>query len=209
MMKKAFAAAVLAAMTMSAQAGVLINEGFDNVASLASNGWLFVNNSTPGGVTPGWFQGAAIFDAQSGNVASYAQANYNNAPAGGQIDSWLITPTFDASLGATVSFYLRAAGEGYADQVNFGFVNVDGSFTGTALTTVNPVPVNGWTQYTAWVGANVLGSTRFAFEYTGAADSSNAVGLDSLTVDVPEPASLALIAGGLLGLGAMRRRARR
>jgi len=209
MMKKAFAAAVLAAMTMSAQAGVLINEGFDNVANLASSGWVFASAGTPGGITNGWFQGAGIFDAQSGNAASYAQANYNNAPAGGFIDSWLITPTFDASLGATISFYLRAAGEGYADQVNFGFINADGSFTGTALTTVNPVPANGWTQYTAWVGANVLGSARFAFEYTGAADSSNAVGLDSLTVDVPEPASLALIAGGLLGLGAMRRRARR
>jgi hypothetical protein len=209
MMKKAFAAAVLAAMTMSAQAGVLINEGFDNVASLASNGWLFVSNSTPGGLTPGWFQGAGVFNAQSGNAASYAQANYNNAPAGGVIDSWLYTPTFDASLGATISFYLRAAGEGYTDQLNFGFVNADGSFTSSTRTTVNPVPVDGWTQYSAWVGAGVLNSTRFAFEYTGAADTSNAVALDSLTVDVPEPASLALIAGGLLGLGAMRRRARR
>lgn len=211
MIKKVFATAVLAAMTISAQAAVTINEGFDNVPALASSGWVFVNNSTPGGTTAGWFQGSTgIFNAQSGAPYSYAAANFNNAPAGGTIDSWLYTPIFDASLGATVSFYLRAdAAEGFSDQVNFGFVNADGSFTSASLSAVNPVPVSGWTQYSAWIGPDALGSTRFAFQYTGAADASNYVGLDSLVVDVPEPGSIALIAGGLLGLGAMRRRSRR
>jgi hypothetical protein len=51
-----------------------------------------------------------------------------------------------------------------------------------------------------------VGAARFAFEYTGTYDSANYVGLDSLSVDVPEPASMALFAGGLLGLGAIRRR---
>jgi len=211
MIKKVFATAVLAAMTMSAQASVVINEGFDNVSGLASNGWVFTSAGTPGGLTNGWFQGSTgIFDAQSGAPYSYAAANFNNAPAGGTINSWLITPVFDASLGATVSFYLRAdAVDGYTDQVNFGFINADGSFTSAGLSTVNPVPVSGWTQYTAWIGADALSSARFAFQYTGAADTANYVGLDTLTVDVPEPASIALMAGGLLGLGAMRRRVRR
>jgi len=210
MIKKVFATAVLAAMTLSAQAAVTINEGFDNVAGLASSGWVFTSAGTPGGLTNGWFQGSSgIFDAQSGAPYSYAAANFNNAPVGGTINSWLITPVFDASLGATVSFYLRAGGEGYADQVNFGFINADGSFTSAGLTAVNPVPDSGWTQYTAWIGADALSSARFAFQYTGAADASNYVGLDTLSVDVPEPASIALMAGGLLGLGAMRRRVRR
>jgi hypothetical protein len=210
MMKKAFAAAVLAAMTMSAQAAVVLNEGFDNVPGLAASGWMFASAGTPGGATSGWYQGTtSVFGAHSGEVYSYAAANYDNAPAGGSIDSWLITPVFDASLGATVSFYLRAAGEGYADRLNFGFINADGSFADTALTTINPVPDGDWTRYTAWVGANALGSARFAFQYVGTYDTANYVGLDTLSVDVPEPASIALFAGGLLGLGAMRRRARR
>jgi len=212
MMKKAFAAAVLAAMTMSAQAGVLINEGFDNVASLAASGWTFTNSSVPAGATTGWYQGSSnVFGAQSGDVTSYAAANYNNAGAGGTINSWLITPEFDASGGVDISFYLRAAGGGYADQISYGFYG-----TGAAMTTINPVPDSDWTLYSVHLDANSLGTTRFAFQYGGTYDSANYVGLDSLTIsaadatgDVPEPASLALIAGGLLGLGAMRRRARR
>jgi len=207
MIKKTIAAVVLAAMTMSAQAATFINEGFDNVPGLTASGWVFTNAP---GATSGWTQSAGIFDAQSGPSYSYASANYaTNASSGGAIDSWLLTPTFDASLGATVSFYLRAAGEGFADQVNFGFINADGSFTGSALTAVNPVPDSDWTQYTAWIGADALGSARFAFQYVGTFDTANYVGLDTLSVDVPEPGSIALLAGGLLGLGAMRRRARR
>lgn len=211
MMKKAIAAAALAAMTLSAQAAVVVNEDFENVPGLASSGWTFINASTPGGVTSGWFQGTTTyFDAQSGVSTSFAAANFNNTAAGGTISSWLLTPTFDASRGATVSFYLRAAGEGYADQVNFGFINADGSFNSLPLTTVNPVPDSDWTLYTATVGAAAFDTARFAFQYVGTSDTANFVGLDSVTVtDVPEPASLALIAGGLLGLGAMRRRARR
>lgn len=211
MMKKAFAAMALAGMAMSAQATVVINEGFENVPGLASQGWVFTNASTPGGITPGWYQGdQGIFNAQSGSANSYAAANYNNAGAGGNLDNWMLTSAFDASKGATVSFSLRADGiDGYFDQINFGFVNANGSLTGLALTSVNPVPTDGWVQYTAWVGADTLSaSTRFAFQYTGAADTANYVGVDSLVVDVPEPASMMLIAGGLLGLGAARRRSR-
>jgi hypothetical protein len=210
MMKKAFVAMALAGMAMSAQATVVINQGFSDVASLASQGWVFTNAGTPDGVAPGWVQGAQnVFAAQSGAANSYASASFTIAPEGGDIDSWLLTSAFDASKGATVSFFLRAAGEGYADQVNFGFVNADGSLTGLALTTVNPVPDTGWVKYTAWVGADTLSaSTRFGFEYVGSYDTANYVGLDTLVVDVPEPASMMLIAGGLLGLGAARRRSR-
>jgi hypothetical protein len=168
MIKKAFAAMALAALTISAQAAVVINEGFSSVPALAGSGWIFRNASTPGGDTAGWYQGTS-----------------------------------------SVSFYLRAAGEGYADQINFGFINADGSLTSSALSAINPVPDSGWTLYSAWIGADTLASARFAFQYTGTYDSANYVGLDSVSVDVPEPASIALLAGGLLGLGAMRRRSRR
>jgi hypothetical protein len=210
MIKKAFAAMALAALTISAQAAVVINEGFGSVPALAGSGWIFRNASTPGGDTAGWYQGtSSVFGAQAGGITSYAAANYANTGENGSIDSWLITPEFDTRYGATVSFYLRAAGEGYADQINFGFINADGSLTSSALSAINPVPDSGWTLYSAWIGADTLASARFAFQYTGTYDSANYVGLDSVSVDVPEPASIALLAGGLLGLGAMRRRSRR
>jgi hypothetical protein len=203
MMKKMFAAMALAAMTMSAQAGVVVSEGFESVASLATNGWTFINDSSPAGVTTGWFQGTpGPFSAQAGTDASYASANYNNTVEGGTISSWLITPTFNAINGVDISFYLRAAGDGYSDQIEYGF-------SGGALTTITAVPDSDWTLYTVHLDANTLGATSFAFHYIGTYDSANAVGLDTLTVtDLPEPTSIALFAGGLLGLGALRRRAR-
>lgn len=210
MIKKALAATALAGMMMSAQAGTVLSEGFENVTGLAAKGWVFANGSTPGGLTPGWFQGDQnIFGAQAGSPYSYAAANYNGAPAGGNLDAWMLTPIFDASHGATVSFYLRADHlDGYFDQINFGFVNADGTLTGLGLTSVSAVPDSDWVKYTASVGTSTLGSVRFAFQYTGAADTANYAGVDSLIVDLPEPASMALIACGLLGLGAARRRSR-
>lgn len=210
MIKKALAVMALAGTAMSAQAGVVLSEGFENVAGLAAKGWVFTNNSTPGGLTPGWFQGDQnIFGAQAGSPYSYAAANYNGAPAGGTLNAWMLTPVFDASHGATVSFYLRADHlDGYFDQINFGFVNANGTLTGLGLTSVSPVPDSDWVKYTASVGTSTLGSVRFAFQYTGAADNANYAGVDSLLVDLPEPASMALIVGGLLGLGAARRRSR-
>jgi AraC-like DNA-binding protein len=40
---------------------------------------------------------------------SYASANYLNAAAGGELDTWLITPEFSTGInGALASFWLRA-----------------------------------------------------------------------------------------------------
>jgi hypothetical protein len=203
MMKTAFAVLALAAITTTAQAGVVVTEGFDNVPGLAASGWLIANQSTPPGTTPGWYQGdVSVFAAQAGAANSYAAANYNNAGPGGTLDTWLLTPEFDATIGANISFYLRSAGQGFVDQIAYGFT------AGGAQTVVSPVPDSGWTKYSVFLDPGLVGTTRFAFHYIGDADSANYVGLDSVTVNVPEPASLALVFGGLLGLGAIRRRSR-
>lgn len=209
MMKKAFAAMALAGMALSAQASVVINEGFDDVSKL--NGWILFNASTPLGDT-GWYQGDQnVFGAQAGSQDnSYIAANYNNAAPGGTLANWLITPEFDASGDVTVKFWLRADPlDGYSDNIAFGFNGGGGLPINFSMSQPITAPTDGWTEYTAYLHGMGTGATaRFAIEYLGDADTSNYVGVDSLSVTVPEPTSALLFAAGMLGLRTVRRRQR-
>jgi hypothetical protein len=205
------ALAVSLAATGAAHASTpLIDEGFNDVGSLGTNGWLTTNLSSPVGST-GWYAGLTdVFGAQEGS--GYLAANFNNAQAGGTIDNWLITPEFSASQGGTVTFWVRGAADaGYADQFKVGFSNGSSNtidfLTGGTMTASQ----DGWTAWSFNYAAQGVGSTaRFAIEYTGAADSSDYIGIDHLTVSaVPEPATTLMFAAGLLGLAAARRRAAR
>lgn len=211
MMKKALAAMALAGMAMSAHASVVINEGFDDVTNLP--GWVRLNAGTPGGLTDAWFQGdQTILTAQAGaEDNSYLASDYNNAAGGGTLDSWLITPEFDASGDVTVKFWLRAeAMDGYSDHVAYGFSNGSGAPIDFSMSPTLTVPTDGWTEYTANLhGMGPGGTARFAIEYTGAADFSDYVGVDTLSVTVPEPTSALLFAAGLLGLSSVVRRRKR
>jgi hypothetical protein len=198
------------ALAGTAHAGsTLVSEGFDSVPTLASQGWVLTNNSTAGGTT-GWFQGLDSQFPSQGGTNSYAAANFNNAPGGGTIDNWLISPEFSTATRGYVSVWLRgAADDGFADTVKFGFSS-GGSDT-SAFTTGALVTATGdWTQYTFAFAAGGAGSTgRFAIEYTGLADVSDYVGVDTLAIAaVPEPATWALFAFGLAGVAARRRSAR-
>lgn len=206
MIKKALLALAITGAMATAQATVVVNEGFDDVGTLASKGWIRTNASTPVGIT-GWFQGdQQQFVSQSGAPESYIAANFANAEAGGIINNWLITPEFSTYYGATVSFWLNADdADGFSDQVAFGFIDASGAVTTALLDSLMTVTSGGWTQYTASIG-NLPGNARFAIQYTGLADASNYVGVDSLIVDVPEPSSILILAAGMIGLGAARRR---
>ena len=210
MMKKALIALAISGMAMSAQAGVLLNEGFDDVSGLAAKGWVLNNASTPAGVT-GWYQGdQSQFPSQSGAAESYAAANYNNAKAGGTLDNWLITPEFSTGInGATVSFWLRAgAADGFSDQIAFGFSNGGSALSDFVLASPVTVGTDGWVRYAANIGGGT-GNARFALQYTGAADFANYVGVDSFQVgEVPEPATTAILLAGAMGLAMSRRRKR-
>jgi len=209
---RAAVAAGLAVAAVAAHAQfVAVNEGFENVATLPASGWVINNASTPLGPTS-WFQGAAaIFPAFAGSPDSYIAANFNSALAGGTIANFLFTPVFTTEGGSTVSFWARSIGEeGFVDHIRVGrttggtsagdFIQIGGDITLTDT----------WTQYTFGIAKQPVGATgRAVIEYFGVADTSDFVGVDSLTVNVvPEPETWALLVVGLGALGAIKRRQR-
>lgn len=213
MIKKALLALAIAGTMAAAQAtpNVVVNEGFDNVFGLAANGWILTNASTPGGTALGFTQGFTDsgITALSGDVTSYAGAGYGSAAAGGALADWLITPVFNTASGAIVTFWLNAAqADGFTDAIKYGFIDAAGTLNDAMLTSVSSITTGEWTKYTAVLGYTA-GTGRFAIEYTGAADQSNYIGVDNLSVQVPEPSSIAILAAGLMGLGAVRRRQKR
>ncbi len=206
----AVAAALLLAGA-SAQADTLINEGFESFATLGANGWLLINSGALPGSTSLAQGDVGIFPAQSGSPESYVSGNYNNAVAGGYINSWLITPEFSTAVAGSITFWARAdILAGFSDKVAYGISNAgSGDFTGTSLSA--PITLTGtWAPITLGFAARGVGTVaRFAMVYTGLADTSNYIGIDSVSVvnAVPEPTSWLMLGAGLMGLSILRRRA--
>src|SRR5689334_4117076 len=111
-------AGVCQVTTRTANAAPLLTEGFDNISTLGASGWALVNNSTPGGFQPTWFQGnGGIFPAQSGAANSYIASNFGAAGAGGNISNWLISPELFLNGGAELTFWTRSDGGSFPDRL--------------------------------------------------------------------------------------------
>jgi hypothetical protein len=213
MYKKALLALALAGAVASAQAVVLLNEGFDNISTLAGSGWVMNNASTPVGST-GWYQGDdTIFGAQSGAAESYIAANYNNSVTDGTINNWLITPTFSTEFASTMTFWIRGGNDdGFSDNFMVRLSQGGSNLIDFTLTTqLIEASKDGWVGWQVGYGAQGAGKIgRFAFLYTGDQNTSNYLGVDSVTItnntDVPEPSIWVMLGTGLLGLFALRRR---
>jgi hypothetical protein len=209
MLKTSLCAALLA-LAGAAHANII--EGFDDIGSLAAKGFILRNASTPAG-TNAFFQGnSRVFSAQVGAPGAYLGANYGSAAAGGAIDDWLISPVFSTSAGGTISFYVRAAADpGFLDSFQYGLSTGGTGAADFILGELTVAPTGEWTRYSLdFAGTGAEGSEgRFAIRYTGPADSANYIGIDTLSLPLPEPASFALLGLGLAGVAASRRRVKR
>ena len=213
-----FALTICAALSLSAQAAPLLNEGFNDISTLSAAGWFLSNDSTPSAPENlGWFQGnPGIFTAQSGADDSYIASNFNAAPSGGFIDNVLTTPSFSLVSGVALNFWARAEviGDPYFDTFAvFLGTTIGGGSELVSQVLADTVALGDWTQYTLNIAGQGVGSVgRFAFEYFGPADRSNYFGIDTVDVNsieggtVPEPSVSALFGIALLGLMLNRRR---
>jgi hypothetical protein len=215
--RKAFLSVTLLAATVAANANTILTENFDDISTLTGAGWSLVNNSTPGGFT-GWEQGNGIFDAQNGANTSYIAASFLNAGEGGNISNWLISPTLTLFNGETLTFFTKS--EGYTNDslevrlsTNGASSDVGGTdssvggFT-TLLASINPLldssyPTD-WTAFSVTFSGVVDGTQgRFAFRYAVPDTVTNGdyIGIDSVSVSVPEPSTIGILALGLVVMG--------
>jgi MYXO-CTERM domain-containing protein len=197
------AAALLGAASTFSHAGFVINQGFDNVASLAAAGWVQVNNS----VTPGntWFQGnSGVFVSQAGAAGSYVAADFLSGTQ--TIDNWLMTPVITLNGNALLNFFVRVAGDGFQDTLQVFWSAGAGTAVGTftqLLGSYSSTLDQGWVSRSLQLPTT--GSGRIGLRYVSVdSNTANYLGIDSLSV-VPEPGSAALAALALGGLFVSRR----
>ncbi len=214
---------VLAMAPISARAGLTISENFDDISTLAGDGWVTTNNSSP---TPAdsWFQGfPADFSAHEGADNAYIAVGFRSVvdtpSPNGTISNWLITPETTMNNGDILTFYTRGSGPAFfADRLQVRF-STNGASTDVGngafdvgdfanlLVDINPNYEVGtpdafpedWTEFSITLSglANPV-SGRFAFRYFvedagPSGNNSDLVGIDTVSFSVVPEPSSGLL----------------
>lgn len=203
-------------LSSEAHSALILEENFENVPALTGEGWLFEIRSNPSEASTGWVQGVPeIFEGQSPPPDSYAGSSFSELIAGSFLDDRLFTPELDAEFGLKASFFLRGEDfEEFFDQVSYGFTNGSGTeLSNFIVMETTTVPTEMWGLYSIILPPQGAGAVaRLGFRHFGLQDTSNVVGLDTLMIEtlnpppsaVPEPASMLIVALGLVGVSLTR-----
>jgi hypothetical protein len=175
-------------MTGAAFAAMMVLAGQANATNLLVNGsfetgdlsgWTFTGNTGFTSVQPNSFG----YGAQQGNFYLY------EGPVG---SDGFLSQTFSDTAGALLKITGWVAGNGTAPS-DVGFY-----FDGAPVVYINPVPSQGYTEYTAYVTGT--GSDTFS---VGFRNDPSFDAIDNLAVAaaVPELSTWAMMALGFAGLG--------
>jgi hypothetical protein len=206
-MKKIIALAALAAISATASAANLINDGSFESITQAAGTWNTYN------AVPGWIVTKANGTPSANgleirnNVAGTAEDGHNFIELDGY-ENDRITTAFATTVGQKyeITFWyanrdgVAASSEGFDARVVSGSLSPLYSLVGNASTA-------GWHKETIDFTAGSIFSF-FTIKATGASDGYGTSFDNFSAVAVPEPATLGLFAAGLamLGLSARRRR---
>jgi hypothetical protein len=125
-----------------------LDEGFENINTLAQKGWFFQNNSSPPPATTtataNWVQGRASgseYLAQAGGDEAYISASgFENtvAATAGQVSQWLLTPVLQFVAGGSFSFFTRTPNSNNRAELLEVLVSTSGDSTnvGNSATSV-------------------------------------------------------------------------
>jgi len=222
MTRLALAAAAAALTAGSASAATVVwSEDFN---SGVPAGWGVFNLSDfPSG--PAWFQGshspAPFFPAYSGPANGYVAssvfigAQTVSGDPEGEVDGYLLSPTLMLQQDMRLRFWTRTVeASAWPDYLWVGLL-INGQFT--RLLEVNPSLTTGgypeaWTEFSVYVpnqGTGVTGNLVFNYYVPDASQVGNYIGLDNVSLQVPEPAAWLAVGSALFAAGLATSRRRR
>ncbi len=213
--KHVMSALAMVAAASGAQANTVLSESFDDVAALASAGWVQVNASTAP-LGNAWFQGnSGIFAAASGAANAYVAANFlSTGSTTGAVSNWLMTPELSLDGSSALAFLVRTAGDGFLDKIEVRLstsgASADVADFGTLLGSFQASTDTGWVGLSYTLGGVAAPTTgRLAFHYVvdNVATAGNYLGIDDVVVTsaIPEPTTYLLMGLGVAGLMLRRR----